>query len=238
MGTLKAYYGIYYSRKSVNQVLLMIFLLLTSCEEQFWPELGEKYENILVVEGTITNDPGPYTLLLSLSTSFENPVYIPLSGYEAIINDNLGNSEILSEVEPGVYKTAVDGIHGVPGRKYQLTIQSSDGKTYQSDFEELRAPVGIDSVYVELEYRENAGFPFDIPGYQFLLNTKASIIDSSYYLWKLERTFEYHADFRVYFWYDGELHTFPDTDSIEAWSNCEYETIFSNFSSNFSIKIL
>ena len=227
MSTLKAYYGIYYSRKLLNQVLLMIFLLLTSCEDQFWPELGEKYENILVVEGTITNDPGPYTLLLSLSTSFENPVYIPLSGYEAIINDNLGNSEILSEVEPGVYKTALDGIHGVPGRKYQLTIQSSDGKTYQSDFEELRAPVGIDSVYVELEYHENAGFPFDIPGYQFLLNTKASIIDSSYYLWKLERTFEYHADFRVYFWYDGELHTFPDTDSIKAcWKTDPVYQIF------------
>ncbi|MCD4731902.1 MAG: DUF4249 domain-containing protein, partial [Bacteroidales bacterium] len=183
--------------------------------------------------------PGPYTIQLSMSTSVDHPVYQPLSGYEVIINDNLGNTEILTEVEPGIYKTAVNGIQGVPGRKYQLTIQSPDGKTYQSDFDELKEPVEIDSVYAELEYRENAGFPFDIPGYQFLLNTHMATEDSSYLLWKLERTFEYHADFLIYFWYDGQLHIFPDTDSLQVcWRAGSIYQIFTESTIGLSEPIL
>lgn len=225
--TINAYFGLFNFRNFSSPLLLMAIVLFTSCEEQFWPELGDKYENILVVEGMITSEPGPYTVLLSSSTSIDNPVYTPLSGYEAIFMDNLGNSEILSEVESGVYKTAVDGIQGTIGKKYQLSIQSPQGKTYQSGFEEIRAPVGIDSIYITLDYRENSGFPFDIPGYQFYLNTEAATKDSTYYLWKLERTYEYHADFRTYFWFDGELHSFPDTDSIKiCWKTDPVYQIF------------
>ncbi|MCD4731084.1 MAG: DUF4249 domain-containing protein, partial [Bacteroidales bacterium] len=145
--TLRVWNGIFPLRKLVFQMLMMILVSFTACEDRYWPDLGDKYQDLLVVEGMITNDPGPYTLKLSLSTSVDHPVYLPLPGYEAIINDNSGNTEILTEVEPGIYKTAVDGIQGVPGRKYQLTIQSPDGKTYQSDFDELKEPVEIDSVY-------------------------------------------------------------------------------------------
>lgn len=225
--TMKRLFGGFDAPSFINPLWLMVIVLFTSCEEQFWPELGDKYENILVVEGMITSETGPYTVILSLSTSVERPVYSPLSDYEAIINDDLGNSEILSETEPGVYQSAVDGIQGIVGRKYQLIIQSPQGKTYNSGFEELRVPVGIDSIYIALDYRENSDFPFDIPGYQFYLNTNLAANDSSYYLWKLERTYEYHADFRVYFWFDGELHTFPDTDSIKVcWKTDPVYQIF------------
>ncbi|MCD4731083.1 MAG: DUF4249 domain-containing protein [Bacteroidales bacterium] len=235
----KAYFGIFYTRKLANQILLIILVSLSACEDRYWPDLGDKYHDLLVVEGMITNEPGPYTIQLSMSTSVDHPVYQPLPGYEVIINDNSGNTEILIEVEPGIYKTAVDGIQGVPGRKYQITIQSPNGKIYQSDFEELKEPVEIDSVYVELEYRENAGFPFDIAGYQFLLNTEVAKDDSSYFLWKLERTFEYHADFRIYFWYDGELHIFPDTDSLQiCWRTGMVYQIFTESTVGLSNPIL
>jgi len=224
---LKGCYGIFYPGKLVHLTLISIIILLSSCEDPYWPELDDKYENLLVVEGMITNDPGPYTLKLSSSTHVDQPAYLPLSDYEPIISDNLGNSELLTEVEPGIYKTAENGIRGIPGRKYQLSIKSSEGKIYQSDFDKLNEPVEIESVYVDLEYREVDGFSVDIPGYQFRLNTNRAIEDSSYFLWKLERTFEYHADFLIYFWYAGELHVFPDADSLQVcWRSGSIYEIF------------
>lgn len=193
-----------------NIILILLLLVLTACVEEYWPDLDNKYQRLLVVEGNITNDPGPYTLQLSMSTSVDNPTFQTLSGYEAIISDNLGNSENLTEVEPGTYQTAIDGIRGIVGREYRITIFSPDGKTYQSDFEELKQPVAIDSVYVELEYEEYADYPYDMPGYQFLLNTHIANDNVSYYLWKLEQTYEYHADFLIFFWYNGQLHDFPN----------------------------
>jgi len=229
--------GVLVSRYSneKNRILekLLVFLMsipiifFVSCEEPYWPDLGDKYQNLLVVEGMITNDPGPYLIQLTMTTSVENPIYKPLEGCEVLINDDFGNSEALSEVEPGFYQTAIDGIQGIVGRKYQLTIETREGKNYQSEFEELKNPVAIDSVFVELEYRENPAFPFDIPGYQFYLNTDLATDDSTYFLWELERTFEYHADFRVYLWYDGELHLFPNTDSIQkCWNTGVVKKIF------------
>jgi hypothetical protein len=216
-----------------------MFILVTSCEDRYWPDLGDKYQNLVVVEGMVTNDPGPYTIRLSTSTAVEDPVFEPLVGYEVTINDDIGNSEFLTEVEPGYYQTAEDGIQGIIGRKYQLTVQSPEGKTYQSDFEELKSPVGIDSVFVELEYREGSGSGIGIPGYQFLLNTKMATADSNYFLWKLQRTYEYHADFLIYFWYDGELHIFPDTDSLQVcWTTASVNQIFTESTVGLSEPVL
>ena len=100
--TLRAWNGIFSFRKLIFQMLMMILVSLTACEDRYWPDLGDKYQDLLVVEGMITNEPGPYTLQLSMSTSVDHPVYQPLAGYEVIINDNFGNTELLKEVEPGI----------------------------------------------------------------------------------------------------------------------------------------
>lgn len=185
--------------KPIHIISIGFFLLLISCVDNYWPELDDQYQDLLVVDGKITNAPGPYTIRLSKSTSVDHPEYTPLAGYETIISDNLGNSEMLSEIEPGVYQTAIDGIQGIIGRDYSVTIQSPDGKTYLSDFERLNDPVGIDSVFFELEYDEVDYFPYDMTGYQFYLNTQPAPDNVTYFLWQLEQTYEYHADFLIYF---------------------------------------
>ena len=215
------------SRRFLNLMVLLMIVLFTSCEERYWPDLGDKYQSLLVVEGKITSDPGPYIIHLSTTTSIYDPIYEPLTGYEVIVNDNLGNTETLEEDEPGYYKTAENGIQGVVGRAYRITIHSPDEKTYQSNFEELKSAVGIDTVFVDLEYRESTTSGSDIPGYQFFLNSNPATEDSSYFLWQMQRTFEFQADFLIYYWYDGELHLFPDTDSLQTcWTTGRVFQIF------------
>ncbi|MBN2174971.1 MAG: DUF4249 family protein, partial [Bacteroidales bacterium] len=144
-------------------LILNSLLILSSCTEEYWPDLGEKYDELLVVEGMVTNAPGPYTIKLTQSTSIRYPREIPLTGYGVIISDNAGNSETLTETEEGTYTTAPGGIQGVVGRSYKLTIHGLNGTTYESGFEKLTPPVAIDTLYPVVEFRENENFSFGIP---------------------------------------------------------------------------
>ncbi|MBE0655911.1 MAG: DUF4249 domain-containing protein [Bacteroidales bacterium] len=204
------------SIRLIGLIILPVVVLLNACEERYWPDLGNKYEKLLVVDGKITNQPGPYTIKLSESSTLLYPKYFPLTGYQLIISDDAGNSETLTETEEGTYSTAPDGIQGIIGRSYQLTVNDPFGKTYASEFEELLPPVEIDTVYANLEYRSNAGFSFDIPGYQFYISTKPGTSDTNYIRWQLEQTHQYIVDFKIYFYYDGTLHDFPNPDSLET----------------------
>ena len=44
--------------------------------KKYWPEL-DKYEDVLVVDGMITNKPGPYTIRLSISAPIDSAEFIP-----------------------------------------------------------------------------------------------------------------------------------------------------------------
>jgi hypothetical protein len=182
----------------------------------YWPELGDKYDKLLVVQGRITTDPGPYTVKLSHSTTLLYPKYFPLSDFEVIIQDNLGNSETLTETEEGVYRTDTSGIQGVAGRYYKITLNDPEGKSYTSDFELLQQPIHIDTLYANLEYGNNVNHSFDVLGYQFYIGTETASNDTNYLRWQMEETYMFTADFKIYFYYDGQLHDFPEPDSLET----------------------
>jgi hypothetical protein len=205
----------------------LIFLVLIACEERYNPQLDSRYENILVVDGMITSAPGPYTVMLSSAVPVNDYTTIPLSGYQVIVSDDVGTTETFNEGEPGVYTTAANGIQGVPGRSYRLTIQSPNGKTYQSDFEKLNQPAGIDSVYPKLEYKSDPYLIYDIAGYQFYIDTEPTQTDSVYYFWSLTSTYQYQADFIIRWIYDGTLKPFTDFDSLRTcWNTVKVKDIF------------
>ena len=195
---------------------ILFLMIIPACEDPYWPELGEKYDNLLVVEGRISNQPGPYTVKLSHSTTLLYPKYFPLEGFEVVIEDDEGNSETLSETESGVYQTAPNGIRGITGRSYRLLLNGPDNQSYISDFEILREPMPIDTIYTDIEYTNSDYHTFDIPGYRFFINTQTGNEDTTYIRWQLEETYEYTSDFKIYFYYDGVLHDFSDPDSLHT----------------------
>jgi len=213
--------------KVIHFFLLFPFIFLISCIEKYWPELDSKYQNAMVVDGMITNEPGPYYIKLSSATTVNNPELLPLSGYHISITDDAGTTEMLSEISPGIYSTSATGIQGIAGRKYKTQIISPSGKTYQSDFETLKSPVGIDSVYAEFEAHPNNTGPFPTEGYQFYLNTDVAASDSGFLMWKLERSFEYKSDFKIRYIYAGALLPFSHSDSLETcWKTDKIMQIF------------
>jgi Domain of unknown function (DUF4249) len=94
---------------------------------------------VLVVDGMITDQVGPYTVKIFYSGTLYDPKITALKGAHVSIIADDGESEILREVGPGNYQTAT--LAGVTGRTYHLRIITSDGYTYESLSEKL-LPVG------------------------------------------------------------------------------------------------
>ena len=213
---------------------LMFIVGLISCEEPYIPDVETKYENVLVVDGMITDAPGPYTIKLSSTVMIDRIEYIPVSGFEVMISDDAGHSEVLSETEPGKYTSDTNGIQGIPGRSYQLTLHSPAGKSYQSYPEKLHPAVGIDSVYAHLEYHPDASTG-DLAGYQFYVDTQPSDSDSTCFLWSLTATYKYTSDLIIRWIFDGTLRPFTAFDSLRTcWKTKAIPDIFIHSSAGLS----
>lgn len=195
-------------------LIVCLALPMVSCVDEYWPDLGTKYDKLFVVDGLITNDPGPYTIRLSTSTSVDQPEYRPFTGAEVRLMDNTGNTEVLTEINPGEYITSEEGIQGVVGREYKLSIQTPNGKLYESGYELLNPPTPIDSVYAEVEYMQDDDYDHDLAGYQFYFDNRVAAMDTNYYLWNLEATYKYQVDYFIRWIFDGELDWFYHPDSL------------------------
>ena len=205
---------------------LAIFLAMTSCIDEYWPEIT-KYQNIIVVDGKITSDPGPYTVQLSFSTDVNLPQLHPYASCLVSIHDDEGNFELLEEYQEGIYKTSPSGLQGIVGRSYRIHIETPDGQEYDSEFEELLEPVEIESVYAVIETREDTSTNHDLEGYQFYINTHPVSNDSSYFLWQLEYTYKYKTDFRINYMFDGRMHFVMNTDTLRrCWLTDRVHEIF------------
>ncbi|MFA5818064.1 MAG: DUF4249 domain-containing protein [Bacteroidales bacterium] len=108
---------------------LIITLILSSCTKVIDIDLNSASPQ-LVIEGNISDLPGPYSVRLSKTVNFNKTnLFPPASGAIVKISDNTGNSEILTETSPGLYSTSL--IQGTPGRTYTLTVTYEE-KIYEA----------------------------------------------------------------------------------------------------------
>lgn len=199
--------------KYILLLLTTSLLWLSSCVDEYWPEVS-KYQNLLVVDGGITNEAPPYTVKLSISSPIDNADIQVYTGCSLIIEDGDGNQEFLSETEPGIYKTPANGMKGEIGKKYKLKIQTPDGKSYESSFDNLKTPVLIDNIDAKTETKSSNNVDHELQGYQFYVNTETPLLDTNYYLWKLKYTYHYQSDYFIKWYYNGHLNIFLPIDSL------------------------
>ena len=132
--------------------ILISSISLFSCEKVIDIDLNEA-EPRLVIEGNITSESGPYEVYLSTSGGyFDNTAVQPVENGIVRISDDEGNSEILTETSPGIYKS--NTFIGVENRNYSVQVEVN-GKLYSaSDY--LPPRIEIDSLYYE---EDNFGGP-------------------------------------------------------------------------------
>ncbi len=155
-----------------NALILFVgSLFICSCIDRINIVIPDSYASQLVVDGVITDEPGPYTIRLSKATRIEKFLLLNTeveSNARITIIDNAGISEILTEIEPGTYQTKVGGIQGVIGLSYSVKIETKDGRIFES-LPDTMSPIGeLDDLYYEFESfiplndQERYGFRFYI----------------------------------------------------------------------------
>jgi hypothetical protein len=184
-----------------NLRLIAVFLILAtynSCVINYVPEISD-YEEVLVVEGLITDQPGIYTIKISKS----QPIWKrlspkPLTGCIVSISDDLGQKYSLKESGGsfGVYVTDSAGFRGVIGREYSLHIRTTT-ESLNLNYESLpmkMVPVPpIDSIYYEKKIFLKSGLP--VEGCDIYLNTHDPLNKCKFYRWEYSETWEFHLPF-------------------------------------------
>lgn len=168
----------------MRKYIFTLIVVFSSCIEQYNPDIS-KYEDVLVVDGKLTNLPGPYVVKLSRSYKFEEKVGLPVSGAQLKIVDNAGMETELKETDKGVYVTTDNAFRGIVGKSYKLKIMLND-EIYESEMEPLTEPVPIDSIYWEYKRIDS-----ERDGIQLLLNTHDSQNKTRYYGWEYLDTWKY-----------------------------------------------
>jgi hypothetical protein len=122
----------------------LLSFVLFSCTKVISVNLNNANPNI-VIEGIVSDVPGPYQVKLTQTVNFSDPnIFPPVTGSTVKITDtNLGTTDSLKEVVPGTYITQ-KLLQGIIGHTYQLLVLYN-GQTYTAS-STMPAKVNLDSV--------------------------------------------------------------------------------------------
>ena len=170
--------------------LFFSILFMASCLDRLYIDIPNEYSLDLIVDGQITDEPGPYTVKVSKTIVIDGPQVVGsgVSVKNVVLSDNVGNSEVLIQKEVGVYQTKPDGIRGVIGREYAIRIEMPDGRIFESSPDRMN-PVGeLDNIYYEFESIQ----PLDAPtkyGYRIYADAHSVPNDDYYLRWQFSGTY-------------------------------------------------
>ena len=180
----------------INRLAFLFLILLDGCVDRFDIPITAALER-LVVDGLITDQPGPYTVKLYNSIPLQDQLEKInwVTGASVTLFDNEGNTEWMTETSPGNYQTTAGGMQGVIGKSYYIRIVLRDDTIYESEPELLQAPGEITSLYYEFHQNENPYLSDKVTstnGFQVFLDAK---VDPSqpYIRWRWTGTFSIRA---------------------------------------------
>lgn len=203
----------------------LLTLVLVRCVEPLAYDVIDLGQ-ALVVEGVITDQEGPYTIALTWSSQLDTIGFLPVTGAYVRIEEEGGITETLSEGPQGKYSTALGGLRGQIGRKYQLHIDLADGRQYESEWMELLRVPPIDSLYADLD--EIATLTGPQRGMQIYLDTRDPENNTRYYRWTWDETWKYVVPYPDYLEFIGQgqnLVTFADPPNEICWQSSNSKLI-------------
>ncbi|MFC2137532.1 DUF4249 family protein [Bacteroidota bacterium] len=170
--------------------IFVLIILLSSCYEKIEVDLQENDEYTLIVEGGITDEIGKaHQISLKTSKPYYDTSSAPvLTGADVSITDGQ-NNYLLTENEPGIYKTDPDEFTGIVGNTYIFNITLPNGDKYKAT-ESLEPVANIDSANWVYEYLEFIDMYF----YKILYYGPEPKGYGDYYIWNLYINNELYND--------------------------------------------
>ncbi|WP_298311749.1 DUF4249 domain-containing protein [uncultured Aquimarina sp.] len=163
-------------------ILLWISTLMSGCIDPFEIET-ENFENILVVNTTITNEMKNQEVLLTRTFRFEDDGPLSEEGATVKVVEDASVEYLFEERSPGIYRS-VQEFAASSGREYQLSIQTIDGKSYISDKVTLPQETSIDRVYPQRITNDDG-----VEGLGIFVDTFDPTGNSQYYRYEFDETY-------------------------------------------------
>ncbi|NOT75640.1 MAG: DUF4249 domain-containing protein [Cyclobacteriaceae bacterium] len=188
-------------RKVLN--LLFIFSLV-GCIDTINIKTSSEKGSVLI-DGWITDEAGPYTVKVAKSIPFDNSqplkVYtIPISQARVIILDSLGETQQLTETVPGTYVTST--LLGKLGHSYRVTVETSDGKKYKSEFEKIVPVPAIQKIESQFLIVESLFINTNgssrlkkLESFAISVITTDPADEQNFYRWQVDGIFEFFSSY-------------------------------------------
>lgn len=172
-----------------SYIPFIIICLCSACIDRITIDTGTLAAYPVVIDGFISNEPGPY--LVKVTTAYDigskSSIRLPISVKQMFISDNHGTNEKLREFNQGYYYT--NTIQGVIGRVYTIRIELLDGRVYESFPDTLLASGKVDDVYFTFRTDANEdGSPKY--GFDVFFDSSAGDLDHYNFLWKFTGTYQ------------------------------------------------
>jgi hypothetical protein len=177
----------------MKNIIFIIFVaswFLLGCKDRYESPVVSPTTGYLVVEGVINSGQGPTTIILSRTARLSDKKIVYEGKAQVKVEGNDRSSFSLKESETlGEY--TIPRLSLNPNSKYRLSIKTSDGKEYLSDFVAITQNPPIDSISWKPENR----------GAQLYVSTHNPKNNTRYYQWEFSETWEYHSTFRSFLKY-------------------------------------
>lgn len=224
-------------RKMGNRILLLILVLgLWTCIKPYTPKLKTSSTEKYVIQGMVSNQEGWQEVNVSITSSVNEPRYIPIDFCEVKIIDDQNNIFDLINIGNGTYKAWMTSDELVIGRGYKIKVIMEDGIILESDYDYIPKGPAIGDVYYEVE-QHHIDYPEGwLMGVQFYTNMIGENSDSRYYRWKLTETYEYHSVYPLEFYYNGEVQQVnpPDSSEMVCYKTDIVDQIFTLSTASFN----
>lgn len=192
----------YYKKQTtVISIIVLATFIFQSClkEIEFETDFNQ---DILVVDGILTNSDQPDIISLSFAVDYGTQVFTPFESATVRVYDSNGNSTLIQEIEPGRYQVDKMALQPQIGETYYLEIELENGKIYQSTPETMLPVPPIDSISFSIsveEFANDLGNIVDRNLFQMRAFTTINTENTTDFLrWDVEHVFAFEQPFLYY----------------------------------------
>lgn len=213
----------------INKYLVFALLVFTSCIEPFHPDTDGSNTVKYVVDGRITDQEGYQKVTVSMTSTFKNPNFLPLSFCKVKVIDNEGNIFNLNEQGGGVYKVWIGKEYLYPGKSFQVNITTPTGVEIVSDFDKMTECPDVDSIYFTRKDMPTTNPSIMREGIQFYIDIDRKNTNSNFFRWEITETWEHHSSYPITWHKAGmgdELETPPDYSRFTCWTTQVLNDVF------------
>jgi len=174
-------------------VFYFFLLTLFCCKKPFDLPASSTKSSYLVVEGVINSGSGPTVIKLSKTVQLNNKITAnPVLGATVTVEGEQNSVYTLIDFNNnGNYES---GDLNLPGnQKYRLSVKTSDGRQYLSDFVPVKPTPPIDSI----------GYTVKNKIVQLYANAHDPANNTRYYRWDYDETWEFHSRWASAWVYDS-----------------------------------